>query len=376
MRANKSIVWLSGLVLSGILAAPAAAAPTVREIAGSKLLVQEYLLDTLDAPSGSVEPYQDSLLTTSFPDYLFFVALYPRAAAVDLPEPLKVANLFAVDSRGRVQLLSTTEEIAQFFRVGFNPTKKEVDAVRVAVLLLRARYSDYTIDLPQKDLKITLKGKERLGTAKLVVKEGGSGSVSVTVTLDSRGVPVNITERVALKPAVVAFAPPTKVEIAAAEKIVRSYLTEKELPLDPVQYIDDPRLVREFPGQKLFLGPVKGKDTKNRLNVLVVGPKGTPQGLFSNPGPLIPLLNAQGPVTTDGRRREMMDLFVKLDRMQHPGFTFKETVMEVTTDEGNTSLFSKTAAVGPGGRAWLLEVRINIGKRGRVYYWWASFRAV
>ena len=56
-------------------------------------------------------------------------------------------------------------------------------------------------------------------------------------------------ETITLRPARVAFVTPTAVQITAAEKLVKAQLVAVNVAVDPVKYVNDPVLVKAFPGQ-------------------------------------------------------------------------------------------------------------------------------
>jgi hypothetical protein len=289
MMHHKVGALLSALVVSAVTAAGAAAAPTHREVLGSELLVKEYL-DKLEVPTGRIRPLHDGLLARAFPDYLFFVAVYPPGSAANLPAQLKRVNLFAVDPEGRVKLLAGSPDIVELFRAGYRIPRGEArcrEAVRVTLLLLQARHPEYHFTLPVDEIRISPDGADtRRGVGKLVVKEGGTGAIDVTVTLDANCDPLRVVETVTLKPARLALAAPAKVEIAAAEKAVKAQLVATKLSVDPVRYIDDPVVVRTFPGYLFFVVPPADPDqgASRALSVMVVGPDGVLQRVFGKGG--------------------------------------------------------------------------------------------
>src|SRR5208283_5315301 len=96
-------------------------------------------------------------------------------------------------------------EWEELFKAAFDPPTGEArckDAVRVTLLWERARHPEYTFTLPDEEIKITADGKGgKLGVGKLVVKEGGSGAIEVTLTLDMKCNLLHVAQAVTLKPA-------------------------------------------------------------------------------------------------------------------------------------------------------------------------------
>src|SRR5262249_16852584 len=158
----------------------------------------------------------------------------------------------AVAPSGQVSLLNDPDALVALFKVAFNPTTTEPRcqvAVRVTLLLLQARYPDYQFTLPVEEIKITPDGtRGKLGVGKLQVREGGSGTVEVALTLTPKCDPLKVVETIRLVPGKVGLVVPTAVQITAAEKLVKTQLTEVKLSVDSVRYIDDPALVAAFPG--------------------------------------------------------------------------------------------------------------------------------
>jgi len=382
---HKATVWLSALLVLCIATA-SPAAPTPREILGSELLVKDYL-DKLDVPPGQIQQLQDEVLARAFPDYLFFVVVYSPAAAADLPEPLKLANVFAVAPTGQVSLLNGPDAIVEFFKAAFNPGKtvpRCKEAVRVTLLLLKARYPEYQFTLPEEEIQITADPTTgKLGVGKLVVKEGGTGSVQVTLTLSRQCDPLKLVETITLRRAKAGNVTPTLVQITAAEKLVKAQLEKALVSVDPVKYIDDPVLLTAFPGQLFFLAPLVDPDggaaKKDTLNVMVVGPAGKPQPLFGTGGQFGPLFRTLfGPATSDPRLTEGIKLWSRLVEVTHPTIKFDPAgAPEITTDpSGNKTILSKTTGVGAAGKKWVLTVRLMFGKRGRLIAWWWGIKAV
>jgi len=380
MSVNKFMVWLIALPALAVGAAASTAAPTAREVLGSELLVKEYL-EKLDVPPARVRPLADGLLTRAFPDYLFFVAVYPQAAVADLPEPLKAANVFAVAADGRVKLLAKSEDFVELFKVGFHHERGEERckaAVRVTLLLLKARHPEYQFTWPVEEITLTPDGpRGKVGVGKVVVKEGGTGAIEATLTLDRNCDPIKVVEVVTLKPGKAEFTTPTATEIAAAEKVVKVYLGDVKLTAESVKYLDDPLLLRTFRGSLFFVAPIADPDaddpgSKGSVNVVIVGPDAKAQPLFGKGGHFGSWFNTTfGPATDERRVKEGLGVAVRLLEVSHPTLTFDPSGDPRITNEedGQRLITTRRVATGAGGKKWVLTIRLRFGKRGRLISW-------
>jgi hypothetical protein len=384
MSFHKTTVVLGLLLVLGF-ATTSPAAPLAREILGSELLVKEYL-DKLEVPVGQIWLLEEEVLIRAFPDYLFFGVSYPAESATHLPAPLKQVNVFAVAPTGKVILLVDPVAIVEFFQFAFNPGKdipRCKEAVRATLLLLKARYPDQQFRLLDEEIKIANDpNKGRLGVGKLVVMEGGTGTIEVALTLNQRCDPLKLVETITVTPAQRQVVAVTAAQIAAAEKVVKEQVVALKLSVDPVKYVDDPTLIAAFPGWMFFLAP--SADPKigakvESLNMMVVGPNGKPVSLLGSGNQFGVWFNsAFGPAASDPRITEGIKLWSRVLQVTHPTLQFDPPgAPEITTDEGgHQTIFTKTTAVAPGGRRWLLTVRFMYGKHGRLVAWWWGLRAV
>lgn len=375
--------WMIALMVFGALAGPASAAPTPRDILGSELLVKDYL-EKLDVPPGRVRYVGDERLEHAFPHYLFFVAVYPLADQGSLPVPLKRVNLFSVAPDGRVRLHNAPAEWVELFRIAFRPGKGEErckEAVRAALLLLQAVHPVYKFTFADEEIRITTDARgAHQGVGKLIVAEGGSGFIEAVLTLDRKCDLVKLVPTVTLTPGKTVVAAPTSVEVATAEKVVKARLEEAKLSVDPVRYVNDPVLLRTFPGYLFFVVPAPASDREDpvaHMNVMVVGPDGKPVSLFE--GNMIGWFNSLfGPATNDPHLKTGLTSMLRVLELRFPSLKFSPSGdPEITTDDGgHRVIVSKTPAVGAAGRKWYLEVKLMFGKRGRLAAWWYWIRPV
>jgi hypothetical protein len=379
MSVNKFLIGSSALLMLAAITAPAAAAPTTREILGSELLVKEYL-EKLDMPAGRIRPLADALLTRTFPDYLFFVAVYPQAAAADLPEPLKAVNVFAVAPDGHVKLLARSEDFVELFKVGFSPERGEErckTAVRVSLLLLKARHPEYVFAWPVEE--ITLKSdsdRGKVAVGRVVAKEGGSGAIEVTLTLNRNCDPLKLVEVVTLKRGQVEVVAPTTTEIADAEKVVKGYLGDVKVTVESVKYLDDPILLKTFRGSLFFVAqvidPSASDPESKKREVVIVGPEGKAYHLFGKEGQFGTWFNATfGPATEERRLKEGLGVAVRLLEASNSTLKFDPADEPRITneDDGQRVITSRALATGAAGKKWVLTIRLRFGKRGKLIAW-------
>jgi hypothetical protein len=269
----------------------------------------------------------------------------------------------------------------------------EVPAGRIHLLqedLLAQAFPDYLFyvaayPLPAEEIKITNDGnRARQGVGKLVVREGGSGTVEVALTLTPKCDPVKLVETVRLVPGKLGVVVPTAVQVVAAEKLVKAQLVEANLSVDPVRYIDDPVVVAAFPGRLLFVVPAAADPSvtevdPGNLNVMVVAPTGKPQLLFGKSGQVGAIFNSVfGPAASDPRMREAIQVWARLQQVIHPGMKFGPIgAPQITTDEaGVKTVLSTTPVVGAGGKKWIFSLRLVFGKRGRLIAWFHGLKPV
>ena len=386
MRATKAVAGLAAFLTLAATAAPGPAAPTPREIRGGELIVRE-ALDNLDAPAGRVRYLPGDDLARAFPDYLFYVVQYPAAVA-NLPKPLKPANVFVVDPDGRATLLAGDAELVKLFETAYYPPRGTVRckfAVRAALLLLEAEHPGYAFTLPEEEIRVTNDadgGKQAVG--RLVLKDGGPGSVEVTLTLNPCCEVLRVAEVIHLKALDPGVAAVTTTDVTAAEKRVRVYLEREKRPVVGVKVIEDPVLTETVPGYRFFVAPpadparIDPKVGEVR-SVFVVGPDGDPQELFAGaPGGARLFANLFGPVTDDPGIHKALRVTTRLLEATHPGFEFGTPGNpQITTEEGGIRQVTTTIPeTGPRGRRGVLRIRLTFGRRGKLIAWHWGFHPV
>jgi hypothetical protein len=387
MRTTKTVAWLAAFLTLAATATWVRAAPTPREILGGELIVRE-ALDKLDAPPGRVRYVSGDDLARAFPDYLFYVAQYPAASVADLPKPLKLANVFAVDPDGRATLLAGRTELVELFKTAYYPPRGTVRckfAVRAALLLLEAEHPGYVFTLPEDEIKLTNDadgGKQAVG--RLVLKDGGPGSIEVTLTLNPCCEVLGVTEVVRLKEVDPGVAAVTTTEVTVAEKRVRVFLEREKRSVEGIKIIEDPVVTEVLPGYRFFVAAPADPDKVDPKvgevrNILVVGPDGDPQELFGGTlGTTRLLASLFGPVTGDPGIQKALRVTTRLLEAARPGFKFgPPAAPQITTEEGGLRQVTTTIPeTGPRGRKGILRIRLTFGRRGRLVAFTYGFHPV
>jgi hypothetical protein len=80
----------------------------------------------------------------------------------------------------------------------------------------------------------------------------------------------------------------------------------------------------------------------------------------------------------DPRIKEGLTALVQLNTFIHPGFKFNPVSdPKITLDDtGSRHIVSRTTAIGPGGKEWVLEITMTFGKRGRLAAYGVWFKPV
>lgn len=155
------------------------------------------------AERGQLAAVADEALAREFSGYSFYVLrfrLYP--VAIKPPEPLGSNNLFVVKPDGSVDYVPEAEALERFFRKRLPPVKSEAAAklaARAWLRLLEEFHQDgFTrFSIPEDSLRVARTGDGGLeASAKAVVtpQAGDTGEISASLSFDSAGGLVDISE--------------------------------------------------------------------------------------------------------------------------------------------------------------------------------------
>lgn len=354
-----------------LIAAFAAAEPTRRDIKGTELLVQAEL-DELQAPHGEVAYHPSASLAQVLPNYLFVRAHFPDAMSAELPKPLQVSNIFAVDSDGIAKLLATPEDVLELFKSSGKPAKSPDDvkkAVEAALALESAKYPGQPFGKPQ-NVQVKPNGMGGFTgsgscepTTSPTGAPSGTGPISVTCNFGGTGKPTGITMVNNYRPPVRRKGPIKPADIAADKPVA------EKAAGGPVTNINAPTINRFMPGQTVFTTPNKAK--KGTAAVVAVDPSGQPHVLPAF-GPLFQYVRKQsGKLTTEQQVRDMATTFVTLVTSMFPAYKFdpvQESDVKVKPLDGGGFELMATVYVTGDKSKWFYT-HWFIGPKGNMNRW-------
>jgi hypothetical protein len=167
--------------------------PMTKEIEKAQKQIKEELTK-LKGAEGQVRQVEADVLGHVFPDYLFFSVLYRQFPVAHLPpSPLKGSNLFAIPKgEGKPRLLTDAKELETFFRATLKPVKgadQAKDAARAWLHLSPTFLQDgyYKFSLVDESIRVTEQKVGMKVSGKVVVMEGGSGTIDLTAAFDGAG---------------------------------------------------------------------------------------------------------------------------------------------------------------------------------------------
>jgi len=204
--------------------APAARADTLRK---QRLQVVETMLTELTQgftprraielwafPHGEVpermpepQPVKAPTLATLFPDHSFYSIAFPSYPVARMPpQPLKSRNLFAIDRKGKVQGLTTKEELEAFFSKNLPAVKDETaakEAVRAWLALAQLLATDgwFKFTVPEDSITVAKAATGLKATGKAAVNSNGGnrGEIEAALDFDDQGKLTAVQQKVNLK---------------------------------------------------------------------------------------------------------------------------------------------------------------------------------
>jgi len=191
--AKKCLPALLGVALLGwaasALAAPVPGSdrPTPEDVAKAERAVRDQL-EQLKGSAAELQSITDKALARTFPRYTFFCAFFRQYPVARLtPEGLKDSNLFAVGRGGKVELMTDSSQLKQFFKDHLPPTRTEdqlKDAARAWLDLTQAFHQDgfYQFAIEDDSLKVNAGKDGTVVTGKAVLTRGGNGEIRTHLT--------------------------------------------------------------------------------------------------------------------------------------------------------------------------------------------------
>jgi hypothetical protein len=216
---------------------------TDKELAAARKAVDAHL-EKVKGSYGTVEQVKDEPIARAMPAFAFYTVRYRQfPIARQTPEGLKPSNVFAVDAKGKVQVLTTLVELQKFLKASLpaaNSKAKLEDAARLAVRLGQEFHQDgmYFFKLEDDSTKV-VPGKS--ATAKAVVMKGGNGTYVVDLKFDATGKLTSLEEKAAIRSGPRPICQATK--LLDKDPIVRGMAEQALLCMgrDAKEYLDEQR---------------------------------------------------------------------------------------------------------------------------------------
>jgi hypothetical protein len=195
---------LGWATLAAAAPAPGKKPPTAEEIKQAVKVVQGD--EKLTARGAAIGPIEDPAVGKALPEYVFVSVLFRQYPVGRVPpEGLKASNVFAVDRDGKVTVLTDAKELEKFFRANLAPAKEDdplKDAARAWVRLAQQFRQDgfFKFSLMDDATKVSPEEGGKSATATVVAMQGGSGTLSATLTFDEAGKLAKVAETNKLRP--------------------------------------------------------------------------------------------------------------------------------------------------------------------------------
>jgi hypothetical protein len=163
-------------------------------------------LEELKGAGAKVDAVTDDAVAAALPGYLFFSALFRQYPVGRVPpEPLKVQNIFVVNPKGELKLITDDKGLADYFKANLSPAKEEKAAKEAGLAWLRVvqEFSQdgfYKFKTVEDGTKVT---KEKEGfkvVARTAATQGGNGEIAVEAIFDADGKLTKSTATSTLKP--------------------------------------------------------------------------------------------------------------------------------------------------------------------------------
>ena len=182
---------------------------------------------------------------------LYVLGFRQHPVAQMAPRPLKQRNLFAVAKDGKVQHLTSTAALEEFFRNALVPITDSESAIAVTQAWLRLseefkQDGFFRFSIPADSLTCQKLGNGLKATGKAVVTQGGKGDIRVTLTFNDVGRLTEAEEKSTVKPGVRPICQATKLldpdpivrrmaeaDILVMGRTAKDYLDEQRSRVSP-----------------------------------------------------------------------------------------------------------------------------------------------
>lgn len=174
------------------------------DVAKAEKAVKDYL-EKIKGGYGTVTHVKDERLEKLFPRHAFFFVLYRQFPVGRIPpKGLKSANVLAVGTDAKVQVLEAGTKLLKFFDAHLKAAKTEAQMKDIARAYLRLAQDFrqdgfFSFELMDDATKVTTEKKDKVATATAVVMKGGSGTLTVKLTFDDEGLLKQASENSKLK---------------------------------------------------------------------------------------------------------------------------------------------------------------------------------
>jgi hypothetical protein len=196
------------------------------------------------------QPVKVPDLAKLFPDYSFYAVVFPQWPVARMPpEPLKSANVFAIDKKGSVQGLTTKEELEAFFRKNLPPVNDETaakGAVRAWLASAQVLATDgwFKFNVTEDSITVTkaATGLQAAGKATVNPNGGNRGEIAVALDFDDRGKLTVVQQKSNLKAGIRPICQSTK--LLDPDPIVRKMAEQSLLimGMDALPYLQEQRV--------------------------------------------------------------------------------------------------------------------------------------
>ena len=195
------------------------------------------------------QPVKVPPLEKLFPGYSFYSVVFPQWPVTMIPPaPLKSANVFVIDQKGKVQGLTTKEELEVFFRknlAAVNDKRAAEAAVRAWLALAQVLATDgwFKFAIPDESITVakTAAGLKATGKATVSPDRGDRGEMTVALDFDDQGKLTAVQQRSNLKAGMRPICQSTK--LLDPDPIVRKMAEQSLLimGMDALPYLQEQR---------------------------------------------------------------------------------------------------------------------------------------
>lgn len=159
-------------------------------------------LEKLGGVHGVMTALNDEAVTRVLPGHAVYTVLFRQFPVGRMPpEGLKVSNLFAVDGKARVTVITTAKDLEKFLAGHLPAATSESarkDAARAVARLGQELHNDGFFKFTLEDGSV--KAEAKSATARAAASSGGKGTYTVSLTFDAGGKVTKLEEKADLMP--------------------------------------------------------------------------------------------------------------------------------------------------------------------------------